>query len=69
MSEWQPIESVPHGYVVLLASAGVVPPYIGSFQEGTWHMLVNPFAVQRTTAVLAGVPTPTHWMPLPKPPS
>ena len=64
--EWQPIETAPKdGTVVLLA--GCRKPVAAAWLEDEidyWHVDDNklgPF-------VLRG-PGPTHWMPLPKPPS
>jgi len=55
---WQPIESAPHGIVVLVHDDG----YVGKamLQDGEW------IDVEQGEAIID--PPPTHWLALPSPP-
>jgi hypothetical protein len=58
--QWQPIDTAPKdGTDVLLLLTG------GSKRVGNWARLRACWSVD----ALPPVPTPTHWMPLPPPPS
>lgn len=60
MSEWHPIDTAPRGLVLLYFPTVIV----GAYQQSTLHerMIVD---------MADGFPNrpPTHWMPLPAPPS
>lgn len=61
MSEWQPIETAPKDgtYVLLWAAQESECPMVGYFGVRRWELAHNdtePF-------------TPSHWMPLPEPPT
>ena len=61
MGEWQPIETAPKDGRDLLLYPSVfvgVPVHVGKFYGGAWRM--QHLAMGRD---------PTHWMPLPDPPS
>lgn len=55
---WLPIESAPKGVYVLLGNPKWASPGCGAKEDGEW--LDFGFAYD---------PPPTHWMPLPAPPS
>jgi hypothetical protein len=68
---WQPIEAAPKDTLVLTLNAslpGAFVPWVGNFDsdEDEWHSFnlcyERAFGKQRPFA-------PTHWMPLPSPPS
>jgi hypothetical protein len=60
MSEWQPIETAPKdGTTVILFCDRYASPDVadvGSYEQGQWVMNGSGWE-------------PTHWMPLPNPPS
>ena len=59
MTEWQPIETVPMDETeVIVYYSGEVS--IGWFTDGEWCYQDSYFSLLQE---------PTHWMPLPKPPS
>lgn len=65
---WQPIESAPKDgthVLVLDAHAPNVPPTTVHWFNGGWHLSVN----QRGEFSEYIWGTPSHWMPLPKPPA
>jgi len=66
MSEWQPIETAPKNYInVLVFDPGygqVVAEYHFSF-GGMW--VVSAYSTDNSQTGLE----PTHWMPLPAPPT
>ena len=68
-SGWQPIETAPKDGRVLLAYWGDTPQFIGWDGEG-WRVLMPPargmgFGIHGNFAPFQ----PTHWMPLPAPPT
>lgn len=56
MSEWQPIETAPKDGTWFLAYEADVPMYTAHWDEDGWYDLEWKCR-------------PTHWMPLPEPPS
>lgn len=80
---WQPIETAPtvtehkpgtRGPIVLLANAEGVwagrhfPVYISGFRpENQWSPSISPSVLRGRNKCSSLVPT--HWMPLPEPPS
>jgi hypothetical protein len=71
MSEWQPIETAPKdGAEILLGFAGekwiVQGRWVGDYKarDGAWWALNND-----PTDAWGGELYPTHWMPLPSPPT
>lgn len=69
MTQWQTIDTYPDDIAIrLLVIGGTVFP--GCFEHGKWH-LVRPrydawcYVTFRTSAKVE----PTHWMPLPRPPT
>lgn len=62
MSEWKPIETAPtDGTKVLIFWAyWSAVPFVAYFRHGQWI---------GDEACSDGVDDPTHWMPLPDPPS
>jgi hypothetical protein len=71
MSDWQPIETAPKMKMVLLWAATDIDAY-GSItnwkmETGYWSEFYNSWAWPQRIASY-DVP-PTHWMPLPDPPT
>ena len=63
MSEWQPIETAPkNGTRVMVIEFNRTDPIpitaTCGVQHGRWHSIPGAYALK-----------PTHWMPLPAPPS
>lgn len=73
MSEWKPIETAPKDDTTILVSSkwGTwVAKYVGEY--GTGFRPENPwFVMMLNMRHLGNAPNyrPTHWMPLPAPPS
>lgn len=71
MTEWQPIETAPVKKSILLCSV------VEDLESGTWHYYDYPEAGFRRENgewyfYGSGIQTngpPTHWMPLPPPPT
>lgn len=59
-SEWQPIEIAPHGEWVLI---------VDRFKMGVWMACWNSNGYWDTTINEMRQYGPTHWMPLPEPPT
>ena len=72
MSEWQPIETAPKDGTWVLACGGIldvypaedVPPMVAVRWQQNWWLVSAVDAGQ-----LLSYERPTHWMPLPAPPS
>lgn len=63
MTEWQPIETAPNGVSILVAyNDGSVDFIEDDDNDYEW----KPYKGQKPTS---GVSIPTHWMPLPEPPT
>ena len=62
-SEWQPIETAPKGETILLWNGEFVAS--GAYEPSP----VDGFLMHRARDHDWGCDDPTHWMPLPKPPS
>ena len=73
MAEWQPIETAPRDGTLILVTGvnGLNTVLAAYYWEGDdyspnpykgWSGIVNSFGEQR-------IAEPTHWMPLPEPPS
>lgn len=64
MSEWQPIESAPKDGVEVLAYFEDGGCYVAACRDGVWieGNYLNPKDAPELF-------TPTHWMPLPDPPT
>lgn len=58
MSEWQPIETAPKDVWILLYEEGLIWPGGFESEESRWHCPHPDFDGN-----------PTHWMPLPSPPT
>ena len=61
MSEWQPIETAPKQRTPMIVVIGVyrsytTDPWCAWWSHGKWERWPHPYA-------------PTHWMPLPEPPT
>jgi hypothetical protein len=72
--EWQNIETAPKdGVLILLYGTSIVAP--GVFSLGEWHFWEGPIADNdngNTVGEMNGWTRgygPTHWMPLPAPPT
>jgi hypothetical protein len=65
MSEWQPIETAPKdGTPVFIAWAGTnFHPMVAHAEDGVWGYLMPDLAFYHASR------PPTHWMPLPPPPT
>jgi hypothetical protein len=67
MSEWQPIETAPHGKIVLVYDPKWQPPLTAIFYElppgsgARWRYTLD-------DSDKYGRLEPTHWMPLPETP-
>lgn len=57
--EWQPIETAPKDRTILLA---------GKWMFGEWEITADRYLATRFPFV-GGSNGPTHWMPLPDPPT
>lgn len=62
LSEWQPIETAPKEVKVIVWSQAIVCPCIAYRIEGQW-------ADSEGDWDLRDDEQPTHWMPLPEPPT
>lgn len=71
MSEWQPIETAPKDGTRFLATGGGLGSDIdfASYNDlvGCWD--TTNFTLDDTDHEPEGYSRPTHWMPLPSPPS
>jgi len=62
---WKPIRTVPLGVPVLIAGGGILYPIVASWSgnNGVWCLDAQDEAVKDISE------RPTHWMPLPEPPT
>ena len=68
MSEWQPIETAPHGVEVLLAT----PPFQCMGEHAAWELRVGMASWGERIGGISNISRDswaTHWMPLPATPS
>lgn len=61
MSEWQPIDTLPCVGLFLFGRADIHYPVIG------WNDSTRPHGIETEIGDIYF--TPTHWMPLPEPPT
>lgn len=69
MAEWKPIESAPQdGTEILLADAATETIWTDEWMA-TWKASDGTNGCWRQWPAFADVAVPTHWMPLPDPPT
>lgn len=62
MSEWKPIESAPKNESILLNVGGKI-------LVGHYKLMWQAWQAEYSHDDNGSIPEPTHWMPLPAPPS
>ena len=62
--EWQPIETAPTDEAILICGGYVLYPCVASLNNGEWDAEAQGGILREDIADY-----PTHWMPLPAPPS
>jgi len=62
--EWRPIETAPTDEAVLICGGDVLYPCVASLNNGEWDAEAQGGILREDIAEC-----PTHWMPLPEPPS
>ena len=70
MSEWQPIESAPKdGTVVFLGWESKEGEIIHPEERGLWNFVIDEWCHDGELEDYYVMFHPTHWMPLPEPPT
>jgi len=61
---WHPIDTAPTDEAVLICGGDVLYPFVASLNNGEWDAEAQGVILREDIAEY-----PTHWMPLPAPPS